>query len=207
MWSRSDCRYGPRSPPTSTPSVQSSPSHCRSSTTLCSDSRVERSKSVSSIRRMKVPPWPRASSQLKSAVRALPTCNCPVGLGANLSLITSLGSRLWASGARKQRDSMHGDRPARAHRIHALVRLPLHAHLARVAGEHAGQVRAKRVNVRNKLRLLCDDDDVDVRYGETRLLHKYHRLAQELETVCALPRRIIVGKVTPDVACSRRTEH
>ena len=36
-------------------------------------SRVERSTSVSSMRRMKVPPCPRASNQLKSAVRALPT--------------------------------------------------------------------------------------------------------------------------------------
>jgi hypothetical protein len=34
---------------------------------------------------MKVPPAPRASSQLNSAVRALPTCRWPVGLGANLT--------------------------------------------------------------------------------------------------------------------------
>ena len=48
-----------------------------------SDSRVDRSKSVSSMRSTNVPPVRRASSQLKSAVRALPTCSCPVGLGAN----------------------------------------------------------------------------------------------------------------------------
>src|SRR5262245_22028381 len=34
------------------------------------------------MRRMFTPPCWRANSQLKSAVRALPTCNCPVGDGA-----------------------------------------------------------------------------------------------------------------------------
>ena len=38
----------------------------------CSDSRVERSRSVSSTRRMNLPPWRRANAQLKSAVRAPP---------------------------------------------------------------------------------------------------------------------------------------
>src|SRR5262245_17842657 len=46
-------------------------------------SSVERERSVSSMRRMKVPRWWRAKSQLKSAVRAPPTCRWPVGLGAN----------------------------------------------------------------------------------------------------------------------------
>src|SRR5579871_178446 len=41
-----------------------------------------RSTSVSSIRRMKVPLCCRAKSQLKRAVRALPTCKKPVGEGA-----------------------------------------------------------------------------------------------------------------------------
>src|SRR6478672_10422176 len=54
---------------------------------LSSDSFVERSASVSSMRRISVPSLPRASSQLKSAVRALPTCNWPVGLGAKRNLI------------------------------------------------------------------------------------------------------------------------
>src|SRR4029453_17223959 len=53
-----------------------------------SDSFVDRSASVSSMRRISVPSLPRASSQLKSAVRALPTCSWPVGLGANRSLIS-----------------------------------------------------------------------------------------------------------------------
>src|SRR6185312_4390910 len=39
--------------------------------------------SVSSIRRMNVPPVFRAKSQLYSAVRTLPICNWPVGEGAN----------------------------------------------------------------------------------------------------------------------------
>src|SRR6185437_8182049 len=39
--------------------------------------------SVSSIRRMNVPPVFRAKSQLYSAVRKLPICNWPVGEGAN----------------------------------------------------------------------------------------------------------------------------
>ena len=53
---------------------------------LTSDCLVDRSASVSSMRRMNVPPWPRASSQLKSAVRALPTCSWPVGLGLGAKL-------------------------------------------------------------------------------------------------------------------------
>ena len=65
------------------PSSQSSPSQRRSSRMLASDSRVERSASVSSMRRMNVPSLPCASSQLKSAVRALPTCSWPVGLGGD----------------------------------------------------------------------------------------------------------------------------
>ena len=43
---------------------------------------VERSRSVSSIRRMNLPPVRRAYSQQNSAVRAPPTCSSPVGLGA-----------------------------------------------------------------------------------------------------------------------------
>ena len=39
-----------------------------------SDSRVERAASVSSTRTTNVPPNRRASNQLKSAVRTLPTC-------------------------------------------------------------------------------------------------------------------------------------
>jgi cytochrome P450 len=42
----------------------------------------ERSKSVSSMRRIRVPPKWRAKSQLNKAVRAPPTCKYPVGEGA-----------------------------------------------------------------------------------------------------------------------------
>ena len=41
-----------------------------------------RASSVSSIRRMNVPPCRRAKSQLNSAARALPTWKYPVGEGA-----------------------------------------------------------------------------------------------------------------------------
>ena len=67
-----------------------------------SDSRVERSTSVSSMRRMNVPPVPRASSQLNSAVRALPTCSWPVGLGAKRTRMT-IG--ISASGLNRARSS------------------------------------------------------------------------------------------------------
>src|SRR5882672_2088900 len=57
-------------------------------------SSVERERSVSSMRRMKAPPWWRAKSQLKSAVRAPPTCRWPVGLGAKRTLTASVISVL-----------------------------------------------------------------------------------------------------------------
>src|SRR5512134_1859839 len=47
------------------------------------NSGVDRSRSVSSIRRMNFPPLRRACSQLNSAVRAPPMWSSPVGLGAN----------------------------------------------------------------------------------------------------------------------------
>ncbi len=45
-------------------------------------STVERATSVSSRRRMNVPPWRRANRMLNRAVRAVPMCSGPVGLGA-----------------------------------------------------------------------------------------------------------------------------
>jgi hypothetical protein len=59
------------------------PSQARSRRTAASDSRVDRAASVSSMRRMSFPPVFLAYSQLKSAVRAPPTCRLPVGEGAN----------------------------------------------------------------------------------------------------------------------------
>src|SRR3989338_4608209 len=52
------------------------------------DSSVERSLSVSSILKINFPPLCRAKSQLKRAVLTPPTCRYPVGLGANLTLIS-----------------------------------------------------------------------------------------------------------------------
>src|SRR5688500_3924504 len=146
MCSRSDCRYGAYSPPFSTPSSHSSPIHRRSSRMACSDSRVDRSVSVSSIRRTNVPPDPRASSQLNNAVRALPTCSCPVGLGAKRTRIVR-GSGVIFGGHSKSADEsfrvsskndsrpphkryrMRRDRIAGTHRIYSFVRLALHAYL------------------------------------------------------------------------------
>ena len=50
-------------------------------------SLLERSLSVSSMRSIKQPPSFLARSQLNSAVRVLPMCIWPVGLGANLTLM------------------------------------------------------------------------------------------------------------------------
>lgn len=55
---------------------------------LCSDSRVLRAVSVSSTRMMNLPFFWRASSQLKSAVRAPPTCSEPVGDGAKRTRVS-----------------------------------------------------------------------------------------------------------------------
>src|SRR6267154_840856 len=64
------------------PSSASSPSQAIPSRITRTASSVERSRSVSSTRKMNLPPVRRAYSQLNSAVRAPPTCNSPVGLGA-----------------------------------------------------------------------------------------------------------------------------
>src|ERR1700741_2391679 len=108
MCRRSDCRYGPCAPPASAPSSQFNPSQRRSSIAEPSASFVERAKSLSSMRSTNVAPAPRASSQLKSAVRALPTCSCPVGLGANLTrmLKNEVGGHLEGS---YQRDGVNRD--------------------------------------------------------------------------------------------------
>ena len=103
---RSDCRYGPygpspSSPPASGPSSQVRPSHARSLSTACSDSRVERAVSVSSTRMMNLPPFFFARSQLKSAVRAPPTCSEPVGDGAKRVRCCIVGWRARAVEARR----------------------------------------------------------------------------------------------------------
>src|SRR5215203_2471388 len=69
--------------------------------------RVERSWSVSSTRRMKVPPVLRAQSQLKRAVRAPPMWRYPVGDGAKrtrgLVIVVAVGKRRAGAGSRRAR--------------------------------------------------------------------------------------------------------
>ena len=57
----------------------------------------DRSRSVSSILSKKRPPWWRANSQLNTAVRAVPMCRVPVGLGANRTLTESGWTTLLSS--------------------------------------------------------------------------------------------------------------
>jgi hypothetical protein len=55
-------------------------------------SGVERARSVSSMRSRNLPPWWRANSQLKSAVRAPPMCRNPVGEGAKRQTMPELSA-------------------------------------------------------------------------------------------------------------------
>src|SRR6266851_9369636 len=70
---RSDCLYSSSHPKSS---------HFNPSKMELTEASVLRPTSVSSRRRIMVPPWWRAYSQLKMKVRALPTCRKPVGEGA-----------------------------------------------------------------------------------------------------------------------------
>src|ERR671913_505639 len=84
---RSVWRYGGCGPPVPGPSSQSRPIQRKERSSCSTDSSVERSRSVSSIRSTNVPPFLRAKSQLKSAVRTPPTCSLPVGLDASSHLV------------------------------------------------------------------------------------------------------------------------
>ena len=64
---------------------QSRPSHRSDARMFSTSSELDRSRSVSSTRRSISPPVRRASSQLNSAARALPTWRYPVGEGAKRS--------------------------------------------------------------------------------------------------------------------------
>src|SRR6187431_2412840 len=64
------------------PSSHSSASHRIDSRIPATMSSDDRSVSVSSIRRINVPPYRRANNQLNNAVRAPPTWRYPVGDGA-----------------------------------------------------------------------------------------------------------------------------
>src|ERR1700726_661468 len=76
---RSDCLYSSSQPGLSKLRL----SHFNPSKMESTEAWVLRSTSVSSNRRIMVPPLWRAYSQLKIKVRALPTCRKPVGEGAN----------------------------------------------------------------------------------------------------------------------------
>ena len=130
------------------PFVPVSPSQRRSSRMAASDARVERSKSVSSIRRTNVPPVRRASSQLKSAVRALPTWSWPGGAGRK----PHAERRASGHSSRIERHGVGGDGLAGARGIHAFVGLALDAHLLHAAPERRGQVRADLRDYRQQFR-------------------------------------------------------
>ena len=90
-------RVRPAMPGPSSHSRRSQRIPSRMPATISSD---ERSASVSSMRRMNVPPWCRAKSQLNSAVRAPPTCRYPVGEGANRTRGRSIPSSYSATSPR-----------------------------------------------------------------------------------------------------------
>src|SRR3989338_8706056 len=74
---------------------QFNPSQRRDSRISSRNSFLERTRSVSSIRSRNWPPSCRAKSQLNRAVRALPTCRKPVGLGAKRTRTMSVGAVLF----------------------------------------------------------------------------------------------------------------
>ena len=74
-------------------------SHCIPSRITRTASSVERSRSVSSTRRMNLPCMRRAYSQLNSAVRTPPMCSRPVGLGAKRVTTVMAGARTAVGGA------------------------------------------------------------------------------------------------------------
>jgi hypothetical protein len=102
---------------------------------------------------------------------------------------------------------MDRDRLTSAHRVHAFVGLPFHADLRRVAAERARNVAANRLVMRRKLRLLGNDDDIDVDDRVARLAHNGRRTTQQLDAVRVLPRRIGVREVTADIASTGSAQH
>ena len=80
-----------------------------------------------------MPPRPRASSQLNSAVRALPTCSRPVGLGAKRSRMTVRSLPAPAD----EHDGVHRHGLAAADGVDAFVGLALDADARRLDAEHA----------------------------------------------------------------------
>src|SRR5688572_14657114 len=102
---------------------------------------------------------------------------------------------------------MYRDRLARSHRVDALIRLSLDAHLAGGASERRGQVRNHRGDVRHQLRLLSDHHYVDIDDGKTGRSNHRRDAFQQVEAVRILPGNIGVGEVTADVASAGGTEN
>ena len=102
---------------------------------------------------------------------------------------------------------MDGDRLTGTHRIDALVGLAFHTHLRSVAAECGGDVAANRLDVRRELRLLRNDDDIDVDDRVAGIAHDRCGAAQQIDAVRILPCRIAVGEVTADIASAGSTEN
>src|SRR6266545_7475066 len=112
-------------------------------------SSVERDRSVSSIRRMKTPPWWRANNQLNRAVLAPPTWRWPVGLGAKrtrtgsgiCSYSTASGSVFWCWANLRRHTSLLARRQASTY-THVRLGLPtsLAPCLARNLTQHRAQI-------------------------------------------------------------------
>ena len=118
---------------------------------------------------------PRASSQLKSAVRALPTCSWPVGLGAKR---TRIGNSTRPRHQRttpfvEQRDGVRGDRLAAADGVDALVGLALDADAVDRDAERRRQLpRASRRRAAQSFGRSAITVDVDVDDREAALARR-----------------------------------
>ena len=168
---------------------------------LASDSRVDRSASVSSMRRMNVPSLPRASSQLKSAVRALPTCSCPVGLGANRTrMALGLARRSSATACA----AIASPRPTAS--TPSLV-LPLTLTRSAAMPSAAASPRANLVDERRNLRPLEDHGDVDVADLETARRARAARASRSRSMLDAsFHRGSVSGKCRPMSPSARGAE-
>src|SRR3989338_816141 len=80
------------------PSSQSSPSQESPRRMAPTDSSEDLTSSVSSILKINVPPWLRAKSQLKRAVRAPPMWRNPVGEGAKGTRTFDMGLSFYNMG-------------------------------------------------------------------------------------------------------------
>ena len=116
------------------------------------------------MRSTKIPPRLRASSQLNSAVLALPTWSGPEGLGANRTRTAAAGALALVVTGRpchEQRYGMHGHGLTGAHRVAALVRLALDADSITFDAKSVRQVLPHLLQKRGNLRPLGDHHHID----------------------------------------------